>query len=416
MSASLRMCMLRMLRLCVVALCLLDTTCIAQLANTPWPCTGHDLQRSNRSPFTGPLGSSSPLLWQTPFASDLYPDNVIVSSNGMIIALNTNMVVGINGSTGSVIWTFDAPNLLLTDQAIGADNTVYIGSGVNEGTLFALNGTTGVLKWNFSFPLNRIDQAIAIGPNGVLYVGSSNDAGTLFAINATNHTIIWSFLAVDPCDRPSLCYISGSMSGVAMGMNNDGVVYTNSDTTSFALNATNGAVIWKREYSYTPTVPMPPPAISGTGLATMVYVGCRGGSAGSGLLALNGTTGAIVWFVASGMCASGVAVGLDGTVFTTGYSNIYALDGSTGAIQWQWQITPQSTELFMEVQLEALLPLVVAEPVDIVPQKTPHSFPVERAPSILPPPRWTFPRASPALQALTIPKFLLYRKRHAWRV
>ena len=38
---------------------------------------------------------------------------------------------------------------MTTDSAIGADGTVYVGSGDGDGKLYAINGKTGVKLWEF---------------------------------------------------------------------------------------------------------------------------------------------------------------------------------------------------------------------------------------------------------------------------
>ena len=81
---------------------------------------------------------------------------------------------------GGKLWEFETGGRVTTDSAIGADGTVYVGSGDGDGKLYAINGKTGVKLWEFEMRYG-VYSSPAIGSDGTVYVGS--DGGKLYAIN-----------------------------------------------------------------------------------------------------------------------------------------------------------------------------------------------------------------------------------------
>ena len=74
----------------------------------------------------------------------------------------------------------------MSSPAIGADGTIYVGSG--DDNLYAVN-PDGTQKW--AFPTgNYIESSPAIGADGTIYVGSDDD--NLYAINPDG-TQKWAF-------------------------------------------------------------------------------------------------------------------------------------------------------------------------------------------------------------------------------
>ena len=59
---------------------------------------------------------------------------------------------------------------MTTSPAIGADGTVYVGSGDGDGKLYAINGKTGIKLWEFETG-SYVRSSPAIGSDGTVYVG-----------------------------------------------------------------------------------------------------------------------------------------------------------------------------------------------------------------------------------------------------
>jgi outer membrane protein assembly factor BamB len=99
----------------------------------PWPMFGQNPQRTGRSPYSGP---------EVPYQK----------------------------------WSFTTGDSVFSSPAIGADGTIYVGSGDNN--LYAIN-PDGSQKWSFTTG-DWVDSSPAIGADGTIYVGS--DDGKLYAI------------------------------------------------------------------------------------------------------------------------------------------------------------------------------------------------------------------------------------------
>src|SRR3990170_3186583 len=127
----------------------------------------------------------------------------------------------------------------------------------------------------------------------------------------TNQTL-WRFNTGGPVDSPVV---------------SDGVVYVGSlDNNVYALNASNGAVVWK----YTTGANVLSPAAVANGV---VYVG----SEDYNVYALNATTGAYIWSYKTGYFVDSAIAFSNGVVYVASEDNkVYALNATTGAFLWSY--------------------------------------------------------------------------------
>ena len=234
---------------------------------------------------------------------------------------------------------------------IGSDGTVFVGSAA--GNVFALQWSTGTLLWNY-MPAGGVVAPPAY-ENGVLWVGALD--GGLYSINATNGDLIRQnlvsgaairaspvisadgqtiFVASDDgCVRKvpnSFCFFNTTRPVVASpSLSADGsVLYVaSSDWNVYAITAAErGMFLWKRT--------------TGGALTSSVVVGPHGlvfVAGGDGhLLALNASTGTIVWDKAppSGSHYLAPALSSDGrTLYSaSSKSQITTLDASSGDVKW----------------------------------------------------------------------------------
>ena len=81
-------------------------------------------------------------------------------------------VLSISGAEapGTVLWKYDASQIVQSSPAVGPDGTIYFGS--NSGYLYALN-PNGSKKWDFRTAGN-VAASPMIGPDGTIYVGSAD--------------------------------------------------------------------------------------------------------------------------------------------------------------------------------------------------------------------------------------------------
>jgi outer membrane protein assembly factor BamB len=194
------------------------------------------------------------------------------------------------GSTDGKLYAFGATHgTRLWSAATGgplfasptvSGNTVYIGS--RDGYLYAFNLATGSLRWRALTTADGIYSSAAI-QNGVAYVGGCD--GSVYAFAVASGARKWRF------DTGFDNYPSYDvMSSLAVA---GGVVYVNSWSGLLALNATTGALLWSQIQGDI-TVSSSPAVANG-----VVYVG-TGGYAGGGnfygtLGAYDATTGANKW-------------------------------------------------------------------------------------------------------------------------
>ncbi len=76
----------------------------------------------------------------------------------------------------------------VTGSPAVANGVVYVGSGLGDGNLYALNASSGAKIW--SYQTGSFIQVAPAVVNGVVFVGASN---TLYALNASHGDFIWSY-------------------------------------------------------------------------------------------------------------------------------------------------------------------------------------------------------------------------------
>ena len=89
----------------------------------------------------------------------------------------------------SLKWKYATEGLVLSSPAIGADGTIYVGSG--DDNLYAFN-PDGSLKWQY-LTGGAVNSSPAIGTDGTIYVGS--DDANLYALtdNGASCTLKWQY-------------------------------------------------------------------------------------------------------------------------------------------------------------------------------------------------------------------------------
>lgn len=214
-------------------------------------------------------GTKGQILFASPSASQKYV--VFTTDRGWVTALDAR--------SGEEIWSIRLGSSNRSTPTI-VDDTVYLSGGQN-GTIYALNLLNGNIKWSKSIGQPAIYES-PLYIDGTLIVSSGlTDNASVYALDARDGKELWS---------SSLG--GSSFFGGAIG---DQLVYIGSyeNRTLRALQITDGAEIWSKQISQEGFASRPV-YHEGT-----VYVQTSnfGNGAGS-LLAINGTTGEIVWQVA----------------------------------------------------------------------------------------------------------------------
>ena len=273
------------------------------MANSPWPKSGHDLNNTGQSQYTGPQTNATK--WNYTANGSISSSPVIGSDgtiyfgswDGHLYALNPN---------GTQKWNYTAGSIISVSPAIASDGTIYFGSWDNK--TYAL-GSNGVQKWNYTAK-GQILSSITLGSDGTIYFGDADK--NLYALNP-NGTLKWNFT-------------TGNITFSSPAIGSDGTIYFGSDDHNlYALNS-NGTLKWN--YT-TGSYVSSSPAIGSDGT---IYFGGEDNNA----YALN-PNGTLKWkFTTGDKIEYSPTIGNDGTIYIESYDgNLYALN-QDGTKKWNY--------------------------------------------------------------------------------
>ena len=220
-------------------------------------------------------------------------------------------------SDGTEIWNFIVADDGAQSTPAISDGRVIFGSwswGLG-GHIYCVNLTTGSEEWNITTPHHPCGSA-AIS-RGVVYMTTYNfsdtrEPGELYALNITDGSIIWSQPMERTDSTPALAYGNVYVCGGCKGI---------SDLMTYCFNATTGNLLWNTSASDEIGNWKCSPAVADG----KVFVGKPYFEDGVmdyvGTCALDTNTGEIVWSYPKGGSSPAVA---DGMVFTVGGGKVYA--------------------------------------------------------------------------------------------
>jgi uncharacterized repeat protein (TIGR01451 family) len=275
-----------------------------------WFTFQHDMQRTGRSPYTGP--SAPKVLWTTALQQNATPPVLDAAGNVYTGAppqpwdgTGWMHVVQPDGAY-KWAWHTDSRGVDST-PTIGADGTVYV-LGEDQ-RLYAVN-PDGSTQWVAGEGLMSY-TSVALGTDGTVYAGGWD--GRFYAFDPRSGDLKWA------------AQLSGTCRGQSVGP--DGTIYVGTEGwMCYALKPEDGTILWAAGMD---AGTHHAPAIADG----RVYLGTSNGT----LFAFDAATGTEVWrYKADGYgIESTPAIGTDGTVYY-GSSNygIYALDGATGTMKW----------------------------------------------------------------------------------
>lgn len=184
---------------------------------------------------------------------NVYIGNINSETPGLVITQSE--VLALNSSNGTTIWD----NLINSSLGsfIVTNGNVYMDSG--NGNIYALDATNGRVIWKDATGLST-DSSLLV--NGYLYVGTS--AG-VYCFDSYTGAVIWKLAATD--FTGSLATNPAYSDGVIYVGWNGPVQYSPEVVHNFyALDASNGKILWNYTIGY--TVTFSPAVIDGT-----VYIG-----------------------------------------------------------------------------------------------------------------------------------------------
>lgn len=279
-------------------------TALASAQVTSWPEFQFGNDRLGFNPYERILGPSNVnqlgIVWQASPVNDVIYASPAVA-NGLLydITFDSGELFALNASTGAVVWRQTLQGQFFVSSPTVVGNVLYVGVGFYNpyytGAVYAINALTGQVLWS-NGTVNAIQTAPTAG-NGMVYVAS--DFGVIYALVAATGQIQWSY-------DTSLSTGIGSAGALV-----NGVLYMGVGQFLFALNASDGTVLWRQETSQ--YIASSPAVQNG-----VVYIN----SADGGVYAFDAGTGAAIWHHAIRIYYS--------TSMSIAYGNIY-LCGSQGA-------------------------------------------------------------------------------------
>jgi len=173
--------------------------------------------------------------------------------------------------------------------------------------LFRIDLATGVPVWS-TFPFEAAQRASCPASDGSRVYFASGPV--LAAVDVTNGELAWVTELGGTVGKPVAA---------------KGAVFVNSGENVFALDASDGSIVWKAPAETSER----PPLLIGT---TVVNVGSKESISAYGL-----ATGEVLWFVEGGPDAIGVG---DSVVYSRAGKAVVSRDAQTGSLEWSYSVPP----------------------------------------------------------------------------
>ncbi|HER43718.1 MAG TPA: hypothetical protein ENO08_04585, partial [Candidatus Eisenbacteria bacterium] len=148
-----------------------------------WPMFRRDLLHTARTPYSGPASPVVAWSFQTNEAIassvSLGADGTIYFGSGYNAAVGDSSLYALNPD-GSLKWRFKTGSGIFSSPAVGPDGTIYVGS--LDRNLYAIEDslTYGKLKWKFQH-LFWVYSSPAVAEDGTIYIGGLDF--NLYAVN-----------------------------------------------------------------------------------------------------------------------------------------------------------------------------------------------------------------------------------------
>jgi outer membrane protein assembly factor BamB len=189
---------------------------------------------AGRAEFLALNPQDGTVYWRTTISD--YIEGSAAVSNGRVFfgigALSNAVVVALNETTGTSMWTYGTavPTTITTAPATAYGN-LYV--GLDSTRFLALNQASGNLVWSFNTP-NASNATTPAINGGVVYFGTGR--GIVYARNATTGVQIWSYTT------PTGGAVTSSP---ALALGSKTLFFGSNDRYLYALNVITGAFLWR---------------------------------------------------------------------------------------------------------------------------------------------------------------------------
>ncbi len=221
----------------------LSLTCTLATAQSPWPATRHDNQRTATSPLVA--SQSAETLYPEKISASGFTiiDDPVVGFDGTVFYNAFHGVYAIDPLTGANLFSLSNAGDYTT---VGPDGRLYVASGslgdtVTHGWVKAYQ-PNGTLDWTFTMPTAGGPLApVTVAPDGTIY-GSTmiyltptvpvQENSAIFALNA-NGNLLWnSAIGGQPSRRP-------------MALSEDGKLFETSGNQKLnRIDTSDGSTVW----------------------------------------------------------------------------------------------------------------------------------------------------------------------------
>jgi outer membrane protein assembly factor BamB len=200
-----------------------------------WSTVAANPQRTSWTPAEVPIdlpSGSAKVIWYRPIEAYI-PQNVqIIASNGLLYISTARGLYALDATTGAVRWQFNT-ELPLGNSPTVADGVVYVGGFDRK--IHALDALNGTQLWEFA----GAQSGFSTNPlvvDGKVIMG--NRDGSMYAVGAqgtpNQGQLIWKFQSGGPI--------------VLSAAYKNGIVYfAANDNFAYALNSSNGTLVWKSQ-------------------------------------------------------------------------------------------------------------------------------------------------------------------------
>jgi outer membrane protein assembly factor BamB len=266
---------------------------------------------------------------------------VTVNDTDNLQTMKVGYVYALEVETGKFLWKTQITKDPSHSLPLVTEGKLFVGD--DSGTLNALDAASGKILWQKKLVGEGEIHSSPAYANGLVFIGTEGDAryqenprnpSSMFALNPTSGEIVWQFPIDYTPDRVNLIHATPAIA--------NGVLYFGSENGWFyALNASTGNVIWKKELARGRDM-VGTSAAAGLGYGK-VFVSLWSGK----FLVLDQKSGETVWeFAYEGNGTDSSPVVADGKVFLGAHEGyFYCLEAETGEVLWQEKLGGPSAAL-----------------------------------------------------------------------
>jgi outer membrane protein assembly factor BamB len=196
--------------------------------DSEWLMSGANPQRTSWTPTE--IRGKLEVAWYRPIDPYIPPKVEIIAANNTLFISTARGLYALDADTGNSKWIFPT-EMPLGNSPTYNNGVVYVGGFDHK--LYAIDANSGKQLWNYDGAAAGYDTNPLVVGN-IIYVG--NRDGFMYAIYANTHPqkgqLAWKF------------HTAGSIH-LSAAYKNNSIFFASDDSYAYALDATNGSLVWK---------------------------------------------------------------------------------------------------------------------------------------------------------------------------